>query len=141
MGRLLGRGSFAKVFAAYTIADGDKPVAIKIIDKTKTDSVMEPKIICEIKAMRRLQHHPNVLRILEVMATKTKIFIVMELAVGGDLFSKVVQRGRMPRPPRPRTGALTESSIPLAEPLLSPRLKSSTGAATTAPKPTPGPAG
>ncbi|CAI0465654.1 unnamed protein product [Linum tenue] len=95
MGRLLGRGSFAKVFAAYTIADGDKPVAIKIIDKTKTDSVMEPKIICEIKAMRRLQHHPNVLRILEVMATKTKIFIVMELAVGGDLFSKVVQRGRM----------------------------------------------
>ncbi|CAN1841304.1 CBL-interacting serine/threonine-protein kinase 7 [Linum perenne] len=94
MGKLLGRGSFAKVFAAFSIADG-KQVAIKIIDKTKTESFMEPKIICEIKAMHRLQHHPNILRILEVMATRTRIFIVMELAVGGDLFSKVVQRGRM----------------------------------------------
>ncbi|CAI0559291.1 unnamed protein product [Linum tenue] len=95
MGLLLGRGSFAKVFAAYSITDGDNPVVIKIIDNTKTDSIMETKIICEIKAMRRLQHHPNVLRILEVMATKTKIFIVMELVIGGDLFFKVVQRGRM----------------------------------------------
>ncbi|CAN1146920.1 hypothetical protein LINPERHAP2_LOCUS15559 [Linum perenne] len=36
---------------------------------------MEPKIICEIKAMHRLQHHTNILLILEV---------------SGDLFSKVV---------------------------------------------------
>ncbi|CAN1310115.1 CBL-interacting serine/threonine-protein kinase 7 [Linum perenne] len=94
MGRLLGRGSFAKVFAAHAIAD-EKEVAIKIIDKTKMESIMEPKVIGEIKAMRRLQQHPHILRILEVLATKTRICLVMDLAIGGDIFSKVIKRGRM----------------------------------------------
>ncbi|XP_065863189.1 CBL-interacting serine/threonine-protein kinase 7-like [Euphorbia lathyris] len=95
LGRMLGRGSFAKVYAARTLAD-NKLVAIKIIDKLRMDSIMEPRIICEISAMRRLQHHPNVLKIYEVMATKTKIYLVMELALGGELFSKVLQRGKLP---------------------------------------------
>ncbi|KAJ9154234.1 hypothetical protein P3X46_027590 [Hevea brasiliensis] len=95
LGRLLGRGSFAKVYAARSLMD-NKPVAIKIIDKTRTvDAAMEPRIICEISAMRRLQHHPNILKIHEVMATKTKIYLVVELALGGELFSKVLQRGKL----------------------------------------------
>ncbi|CAN1310117.1 CBL-interacting serine/threonine-protein kinase 7 [Linum perenne] len=102
MGRLLGRGSFAKVFAAHAIAD-EKEVAIKIIDKTKMESIMEPKVIGEIKAMRRLQQHPHILRILEVLATKTRICLVMDLAIGGDIFSKVIKRGRMKRRQRSRT--------------------------------------
>ncbi|KDP40264.1 hypothetical protein JCGZ_02262 [Jatropha curcas] len=93
--RLLGRGSFAKVYSARSLVDNNM-VAIKIIDKTKTvDAAMEPRIICEISAMRRLQHHPNILKIHEVMATKTKIYLVMELALGGELFSKVLQRGKL----------------------------------------------
>ncbi|EEF45196.1 CBL-interacting serine/threonine-protein kinase 7 [Ricinus communis] len=96
LGKLLGRGSFAKVYAARSLADNNKLVAIKIIDKTRTiDAAMEPRIICEISAMRRLQHHPNILKIHEVMATKTKIYLVMELALGGELFSKVFQRGKL----------------------------------------------
>ncbi|KFK39584.1 hypothetical protein AALP_AA3G263400 [Arabis alpina] len=96
LGRRLGSGSFAKVHLARSI-DTDELVAIKIIEKKKTiESGMEPRIIREIDAMRRLRHHPNILKIHEVMATKSKIYLVMELAAGGELFSKVLRRGRLP---------------------------------------------
>ncbi|XVE81720.1 hypothetical protein DITRI_Ditri15bG0088500 [Diplodiscus trichospermus] len=95
LGRLLGRGSFAKVHEATLLEDNNSVVAVKVIDKTKTDAAMEPRIIREVSAMRRLQHHPNILKIHEVMATKTKIYLVMELATGGELFAKVLRRGRL----------------------------------------------
>ncbi|CAH8361469.1 unnamed protein product [Eruca vesicaria subsp. sativa] len=96
LGRRLGSGSFAKVHLARSIATNDL-VAVKIIDKKKTiDSNMEPRIIREIDAMRRLRDHPNILQIHEVMATRSKIYLVMELAAGGELFSKLLRRGRLP---------------------------------------------
>ncbi|KAK7278388.1 hypothetical protein RJT34_23416 [Clitoria ternatea] len=96
--RLLGRGSFAKVYHAHSLTDGAN-FAVKIIDKSKTvDAAMEPRIIREIDAMRRLHHHPNILRIHEVMATKTKIHLVVEFAAGGELFSRISRRGRLPEP-------------------------------------------
>lgn len=94
LGRLLGRGSFAKVHQAKSLADGST-VAIKIIDKAGMDPEMEPRIIREVAAMRRLQNHPNVLKIHEVMASKTKIYLVMEIAAGGELFGKVLRHGRL----------------------------------------------
>ncbi|KAJ4722573.1 Non-specific serine/threonine protein kinase [Melia azedarach] len=87
--RFLGRGSFAKVYQARSLID-DSIVAVKIIDKTKSlDAAMESRIIREVDAMRRLQNHPNILKIHEVMATKTKICLVMEFASGGELFALV----------------------------------------------------
>ncbi|CAH8385408.1 unnamed protein product [Eruca vesicaria subsp. sativa] len=95
LGRRLGSGSFAKVHVARSI-ETNELVAVKIIDKKKTaDAGMEPRIIREIEAMRRLHHHPNILKIHEVMATKTKIYLVMELAAGGELFTKLHRSGRL----------------------------------------------
>ncbi|XP_074301308.1 CBL-interacting serine/threonine-protein kinase 4-like [Silene latifolia] len=98
LGRVLGRGSFAKVYYARSLSD-HKSVAIKVIDKLKTNPSIHPKIIGEVAAMRRLDH-PNILRIHEVMATKHKIYLVMELAKGGDLFAKLTRRPdhRFPEP-------------------------------------------
>jgi carbon catabolite-derepressing protein kinase len=93
--RLLGRGSFAKVYQARSLIDAST-VAVKIIDKSKTvDAAMEPRIIREIDAMRRLNNHPNILQIQEVMATKTKIHLVVEFAAGGELFTALARRGRL----------------------------------------------
>ncbi|XP_044484109.1 CBL-interacting serine/threonine-protein kinase 4-like [Mangifera indica] len=95
LGRLLGRGSFAKVHQARSIVD-DSVVAIKIISKNANlDPNMEARIVREVAAMRCLQQHPNVLKIHEVMATKTKIYLVMEYASGGELFNKVLRCGRL----------------------------------------------
>ncbi|CAH8385359.1 unnamed protein product [Eruca vesicaria subsp. sativa] len=98
LGRLLGSGSFAKVHVARSI-ETNQLVAIKTIDKKRTAKAgMEPRIIREIEAMRRLHHHPNILKIHEVMATKTKIYLVMELAAGGEIFTKILRSGRLQEP-------------------------------------------
>ncbi|CAA3022734.1 CBL-interacting serine threonine- kinase 7-like [Olea europaea subsp. europaea] len=94
LGRLLGRGSFAKVYQATLLVD-NSDVAIKVIDKATTvDAAMEPRIVREVSAMRRLDHHPNILKLHEVMATRTKIYLVMELATGGELFAKLSRQRR-----------------------------------------------
>ncbi|KAJ8540549.1 hypothetical protein K7X08_035694 [Anisodus acutangulus] len=92
-GKQLGKGTFAKVFHATNLATG-KNVAIKVIKKeiVKSQEMME-QIKREISVMR-LVHHPNIVELKEVMATKTKIFIVMEYVKGGELFAKVA-KGRL----------------------------------------------
>nr|DAD19709.1 TPA_asm: hypothetical protein HUJ06_021172 [Nelumbo nucifera] len=97
LGRLLGRGSFAKVYHARRLAD-NTDVAIKVIQKTQVaNTAMEPRIIHEVSAMRRLRHS-NIIQIHEVMATKSKIYLVMEYARGGELLTKIYRRGRLTEP-------------------------------------------
>ncbi|KAL0447510.1 UNVERIFIED_CONTAM: CBL-interacting serine/threonine-protein kinase [Sesamum latifolium] len=94
MGRLLGKGAFAKVYYATNLAT-DESVAIKVIKKDEVikDQRMMEQIKREIAVMR-LVRHPNIVELKEVMATKSKIFFVMEYVRGGALFSKVA-RGRL----------------------------------------------
>jgi len=90
MGRVLGKGTFAKVYYAKEISTGEG-VAIKVVDKDKVkkEGMME-QIKREISVMR-LVKHPNIVNLKEVMATKTKILFVMEYARGGELFEKVAK--------------------------------------------------
>ncbi|CAN0907353.1 CBL-interacting serine/threonine-protein kinase 25 [Linum grandiflorum] len=92
-GRLLGKGTFAKVYYAKHLVSGES-VAIKVIskDQVKKQGLMD-QIQREISVMR-LVRHPNVVELKEVMATKSKIFFVMEYVRGGELFAKVA-RGRL----------------------------------------------
>lgn len=90
LGKLLGQGTFAKVHHARNLKTGTS-VAIKIIDKEKILKVgMVDQIKREISVMR-LVRHPNVVELYEVMASKTKIYFVMEYAKGGELFNKVAK--------------------------------------------------
>nr|XP_043611373.1 CBL-interacting serine/threonine-protein kinase 7-like [Erigeron canadensis] len=92
--RLLGRGSFAKVYHGRSLID-ESSVAVKVIEKPViANPSMEQLLVREVAAMRRLDH-PNILKLHEVMATKTKIYLVMELATGGELFTQLARRGRM----------------------------------------------
>ncbi|XP_050367127.1 CBL-interacting serine/threonine-protein kinase 5 [Argentina anserina] len=90
MGRLLGKGTFAKVYYGRQ-TESNESVAIKVISKeqVKKEGMME-QIKREISAAR-LVRHPNIVQLKEVMATKTKIFIVMEYVKGGELFAKVAK--------------------------------------------------
>nr|XP_018628835.1 CBL-interacting serine/threonine-protein kinase 23 isoform X2 [Nicotiana tomentosiformis] len=94
VGRTLGEGTFAKVKFARNVETGDN-VAIKILDKEK---VMKHKMIGQIKreiSTMKLIRHPNVIRMYEVMASKSKIYIVLEFVTGGELFDKIASRGRL----------------------------------------------
>ncbi|XP_022764237.1 CBL-interacting protein kinase 5-like [Durio zibethinus] len=87
-GRLLGQGNFAKVYYARNI-ETNQSVAIKVIDKQKVLNVgMIDQTKREISVMS-LVKHPNILEFYEVMASKSKIYCVMEYAKGGELFKKV----------------------------------------------------
>ncbi|KAL0736143.1 hypothetical protein Bca4012_012353 [Brassica carinata] len=95
MGRLLGKGTFAKVYYGKEITGGGESVAIKVINKDqvlKRQGMME-QIKREISIMK-LVRHPNIVELKEVMATKTKIFFVMEFVRGGELFDRV-SRGKL----------------------------------------------
>ncbi|XP_042054525.1 CBL-interacting protein kinase 2-like [Salvia splendens] len=92
-GKLLGQGTFAKVYHARDVKNGES-VAIKVIDKEKIVKVgMVEQIKREISVMK-LVRHPNVVQLYEVMATKGKIYFVMEHVRGGELFNKVT-KGKM----------------------------------------------
>ncbi|KAL3620308.1 CBL-interacting serine/threonine-protein kinase 3 [Castilleja foliolosa] len=94
MGRTIGEGTFAKVKFARNSENG-QPVAIKILDKDKVlKHKMSEQIRREIATMKLIKH-PNVVQLREVMASKTKIFIVLEFVTGGELFDKIVNSGRM----------------------------------------------
>ncbi|GJN35410.1 hypothetical protein PR202_gb24185 [Eleusine coracana subsp. coracana] len=92
LGPLLGRGTFAKVYLAHPVGAGDNspPVAVKVIDKAEVARTpgMAPRVLGEVAAMRRLRH-PHVLRLHEVLATRAKVYLVMELGPGGDLLSRL----------------------------------------------------
>ncbi|XAR60806.1 Non-specific serine/threonine protein kinase [Bertholletia excelsa] len=89
-GKLLGCGAFAKVYHARNNATGQS-VAVKVINKKRVaGSNFMSNITREISIMRRL-HHRHIVKLHEVLATKTKIYFVMEFVKGGELFAKVAK--------------------------------------------------
>ncbi|KAJ8650801.1 hypothetical protein MRB53_003824 [Persea americana] len=93
LGKLLGCGAFGKVFHARHIRSGAS-VAIKVVDKQKiVRRGLSSNIEREIAIMRRVRH-PHVVKLFEVLASRSKIYFVMEYVRGGELFSKV-SRGRL----------------------------------------------
>ncbi|XP_030523659.1 CBL-interacting serine/threonine-protein kinase 21 isoform X1 [Rhodamnia argentea] len=84
----IGEGTFAKVKLAVDNTGGHN-VAVKVIDKQMVmESNLKYQVQREIRTMKLL-HHPNIVRIHEVIGTKTKIYIVMEYVPGGQLSDKL----------------------------------------------------
>ncbi|KAK9275239.1 hypothetical protein L1049_022501 [Liquidambar formosana] len=93
LGRILGHGTFAKVYHARNLQTG-KNVAMKIVGKEKVIKVgMIEQVKREISVMKMVKH-PHIVDLHEVMASKSKIYFAMELVRGGELFSKVA-KGRL----------------------------------------------
>eukprot|EP00301_Raphidiophrys_heterophryoidea_P014775 c23235_g1_i1.p1 GENE.c23235_g1_i1~~c23235_g1_i1.p1 ORF type:complete len:336 (+),score=91.34 c23235_g1_i1:258-1265(+) len=91
---VLGTGNFAEVRLGVNKQTGEK-VAIKIIEPKDTDD--EKIIRSEIEIMGKIEH-PNVVRLIEVFEQSSKIkkskkmFIIMELVTGGELFDRIVKK-------------------------------------------------
>lgn len=94
LGRTVGEGTFAKVKFARNVETGSS-VAIKILDR---DQVLKNKMVEQLKreiSTMKLIKHPNVIQIFEVMASKKKIYIVLEFVDGGELFDRIATKGRL----------------------------------------------
>ncbi|XP_057435377.1 CBL-interacting serine/threonine-protein kinase 14-like [Lotus japonicus] len=96
---LLGVGASAKVYHALNVDTGQS-VAVKVVSKRKLvagGGGSAASIEREITIMRRLNHQ-NIIELFEVLATKTKIYFIMEFAAGGELFHAVEGKGRLDEP-------------------------------------------
>ncbi|XP_044499768.1 CBL-interacting serine/threonine-protein kinase 1-like [Mangifera indica] len=95
LGRTLGEGNFGKVKFAKKL-DSGQPFAVKILKKNK---IIDLKITDQIKreiATLKLLKHPNVVRLHEVLASKSKIYMVLEYVTGGELFDRIASKGKLP---------------------------------------------
>ncbi|KAI9191722.1 hypothetical protein LWI28_012554 [Acer negundo] len=93
LGRMLGHGTFAKVYHGKNLQTG-RHVAMKVVGKEKVIKVgMMEQIKREISVMKMVKHR-NIVELHEVMASKSKIYFAMELVRGGELFNKIA-KGRL----------------------------------------------
>ncbi|CAL5189791.1 unnamed protein product [Lathyrus oleraceus] len=90
LGRLLGQGTFGKVYYGRSIVT-NQTVALKMIDKDKVIKNDQADCIKREISIMKLVKHPNIIQLFEVMATKSKIYFVLEYARGGELFKKVAK--------------------------------------------------
>ncbi|KAM1465650.1 hypothetical protein ACFXTO_045125 [Malus domestica] len=89
VGRTIGEGTFAKVKFAQNTETGES-VAMKVLDRT---TIIKHKMVDQIKreiSIMKLVRHPYV-----VLASRTKIYIILEFITGGELFDKIVHHGRL----------------------------------------------
>ncbi|KAI3686950.1 hypothetical protein L1987_80640 [Smallanthus sonchifolius] len=94
IGRTLGEGNFGKVKYAKDIQTGH-PFAVKILEKTRIKNLnFADQIKREIATLKILKH-PNVVRLHEVLASKTKIYMILEYVNGGELFDMIASKGKL----------------------------------------------
>jgi serine/threonine protein kinase len=93
LGKELGTGKFSAVHEC-THKTTAKKFAVKIINKTELSDKDRESLRTEI-AILQLVNHPNVIHLKNVFDQRHKIFIVMGLVEGGDLFDRLAKRKRM----------------------------------------------
>lgn len=90
-GKTLGAGSFGIVRYARDNNTG-KEVAVKLILK-KALKGKEDLVIDELKLLSELDH-PHIVKFIEWFESKDKFYIVTQLATGGELFDRIIEKGR-----------------------------------------------
>lgn len=77
----------------------NQSVTVKAFDTSTfaraADNGVRELIKFEVDTMSRTNHHPNVVQLIDVLSSPSKIFVVMEtVSGGGDLFEAIAAEGR-----------------------------------------------
>eukprot|EP01100_Stratorugosa_tubuloviscum_P015950 TRINITY_DN971_c3_g1_i1.p1 TRINITY_DN971_c3_g1~~TRINITY_DN971_c3_g1_i1.p1 ORF type:complete len:746 (+),score=349.04 TRINITY_DN971_c3_g1_i1:172-2409(+) len=87
----LGRGMSSVVRLGTNKVTG-VDVAVKIINKANKEMAADSMLETELSILSRVKH-PNVINLEAFFDTKTHLFVVMELANGGELYDVLLQQG------------------------------------------------
>ncbi|CAK9294617.1 unnamed protein product [Gordionus sp. m RMFG-2023] len=87
---IIGDGNFAIVKECQNKKTGQY-YALKIIDKAKCNSEIERQMIANEVAILRRISHPNIVQLYEEYETNSRLYLVMELVKGGDLFDLIAR--------------------------------------------------
>ncbi|XP_003937614.1 testis-specific serine/threonine-protein kinase 3 [Cebus imitator] len=96
LGKTIGEGTYSKVKEAFS-KKHQRKVAIKIIDKMGgPEEFIQRFLPRELQIVRTLDHK-NIVQVYEMLESADgKIYLVMELAEGGDVFDCVLNGGPLP---------------------------------------------
>ncbi|GCB63897.1 serine/threonine-protein kinase NIM1-like [Scyliorhinus torazame] len=89
----IGIGNFSKVKLGIHCLTKEK-VAIKIMDKKHLSQNSQQPFINEVLNMEQL-HHPNIIRLYEMLETQSRLYLVLEYVDRGDLFTRISTQGRL----------------------------------------------
>jgi serine/threonine-protein kinase NIM1 len=92
IGSEVGSGNFSQVKLGLHLLTREK-VAIKILNKTKLDEKTQRLLLREISSMQKISH-PHIIRLYEVIHTQERLYICMEYAPDGELYSKISNEGK-----------------------------------------------
>lgn len=96
LGKEVGRGHFGHTCWAKGKKGQLKgqTVAVKIISKAKmTTAISIEDVRREVKILKALSQHKNMVKFYESFEDSTNVYIVMELCEGGELLDKILSRG------------------------------------------------
>ncbi|KAJ3678468.1 hypothetical protein LUZ60_002271 [Juncus effusus] len=92
IGKLLGHGQFGYTYVATDKRNGNK-VAVKRIDKNKMVlPVAVQDVKREVKILKQLKGHENVVHFYNAFEDETYVYIVMELCEGGELLDRILAK-------------------------------------------------
>jgi len=93
LGEEIGRGGFSVVVEAVSKKKDNQSekFAVKIIEKSMIQDDIK-LLRREIDIMRRVEHK-NILKLHEIYESEEKVYIVMELVNGSELFDRIVDKG------------------------------------------------
>ncbi|KAM9992734.1 hypothetical protein ACTFIY_010168 [Dictyostelium cf. discoideum] len=87
----LGRGAFSIVYLGENKQTKQR-YAIKVINKSELGKDYEKNLKMEVDILKKV-NHPNIIALKELFDTPEKLYLVMELVTGGELFDKIVEKG------------------------------------------------
>ncbi|KAI3706667.1 hypothetical protein L6452_24564 [Arctium lappa] len=94
LGRELGRGEFGVTYLCTDYDTGER-LACKSISKKKLRTAVDvDDVRREVEIMRHFPKHPNIVTLRDTYEDAGAVHIVMELCEGGELFDRIVARGR-----------------------------------------------
>ncbi|KAJ5709917.1 hypothetical protein N7493_009509 [Penicillium malachiteum] len=89
LGRLIGKGSFGKVYlASHKLTNGSKVVL-------KSSSKEDTNLAREIHHHRQFLH-PHIARLYEVVVTENLVWLVLEYCPGDELYNYLLRHGPLP---------------------------------------------
>ncbi|XP_029318734.1 testis-specific serine/threonine-protein kinase 6 [Cottoperca gobio] len=92
----LGEGMFGKVMNAYSTGL-KRRVAIKVIDKKKVEATYLERFLSREMEIIRSLNHPNIVKTLDIVEShQSKVYVVMELCVKGDVLKHINVKGALP---------------------------------------------
>ena len=89
--KTIGEGSFATVKIATHRFTGQQ-VAIKIIDKSKVAENSKAIDVHRESLIMKQIDHPNIIQLFEVMESTKKLYLVLEIASGGEVLDEIMKQ-------------------------------------------------